>query len=73
MTRDEAINIWEGFHYGAGSVIDGFVALGMLKLDEPKGIEERLHDAMKRGGGASFSAVWLMMALDCSGLKLVEK
>jgi len=74
MTREEAIKSWsEHSPFSvAEKVIDGFVALGMLKLDPPKSIEHRLHDAMM-DGNTRCSIGWLFHVLDKAGLKLTEK
>jgi hypothetical protein len=40
MTRDEAKTIWETVLEERGNFIDVFVALGMLKLDEPKTVSQ---------------------------------
>lgn len=88
MTRDEAIRTWrEMLHPENGpkwspeewskKAIDCYVALGMLKLDEPKSLPQKLRDfvmdtrlaqgdAMQRLGN-------LKDVLDAAGLRIVEK
>jgi hypothetical protein len=77
MTRDEAINIFRGVHYSnhpdaSAKAIDGFVKLGMLKLDEPKTVHEKFCEAMNQTS-TRISLDWFFHVLDKAGLKLTEK
>jgi hypothetical protein len=90
MTRDEAIADFNEAanpsSFSTGAWIDRFVALGMLKLDEPKNPSELAIlalDGQMVGGpmhgmlctyrlGRS-EAIQLADALDRAGLKIVEK
>ncbi len=76
MTREQAIDILDrttsvGDRISAAYWIDIFVALGMLKLDEPKGVEQRLAEAY--AGQVSLTPTGLKCRLDAAGLKIVEK
>lgn len=76
MTRDEAIKAFRNSTPNPSSFsdeawIDRFVALGMLKLDEPKPIGIRLGEALKPFGIQI--GVYEMEAIDAAGLKIVEK
>lgn len=90
MTRDEAIKAYvekaflrkidttESYReaaVSAGYAIDAFVALGMLKLDEPKCASERAVDAMF--SVAAYSGMLTprhaMEAISAAGLKIIEK
>jgi hypothetical protein len=53
--------------------LDGYVALGMLKLDEPKSIEMRFFDAFNNLKPGFRLAANLLGAIDAAGLKVVEK
>ena len=73
MTRDEAIKKCFGLYGGNGAeCVDLFVALGMLKLEEPKSIEQKfkeIYAAWPYGWGAK----QCLEHLEKNGLKLVEK
>ena len=71
MTRDEAIDIWDGNKH----VIDRFTALGMLKLDEPEPLDIRINRAINTEllSGRDKHAMNIKLALDGAGLKIVEK
>lgn len=79
MTRDEAIAIYLRSPYQkgcsewrvAGEFIDKFVALGMLKLDEPS-VRTKALDALFEKFGAHDIETMLEL-LDDGGLKVVEK
>ena len=77
MTRDEAI---ERFRCAgrpnslrASDWIEKFVALEMLKLDEPKSAHELTYRALVSGGHPVFEASRVIETLDRAGLKVVEK
>lgn len=85
MTRDEAVDAihnahnpgdlpgelrWDSNRRWAEKAVDGYVALGMLKLDEPKSAYEKLADAM---GIGRWSRNNIMSAIESAGLKIVEK
>ena len=77
MTRDEAVNkLDEGrvVQY-PGDFVDGLVALGLLKLDEPKDADTVFIDVVAewRASTSAASIFELMAMLDTSGLKVVEK
>jgi hypothetical protein len=80
VTRDEALKTLSEV-YGLSSDflpawahknIDSYVALGMLKLDEPKLVLDRLYDQMASTAIGHHYAT-LLDAIDKAGLKLVEK
>lgn len=81
MKRADAIHImsqiWGGNpqHELAVSYVTAFVALGMLKLDEPKSAFDKLRAAMDDLQYKENSVVWrdITVALDVAGLKIVEK
>ena len=75
MTRNEAVKIFADVHNNhtpewAERWIDGFNALGLIKLDEPEtaGLAEALGWPV---GGRSHGE--LTQALDKAGLKLVRR
>ena len=81
MTRDEAIAIRR--HLGSCSglgkrefaalEVDNWVALGMLKLDEPKPTNQKLYGAMIDGGFTASIAAAAIAIIENAGLKIVEK
>jgi hypothetical protein len=93
MTRDEAVAAYIRFtyedlprtaaqmrvlHVNAARRIDAYVALGMLKLDEPKSAEDRAIDILasidSKVGLTRFGAATAIIDLLYSaGLKIVEK
>lgn len=90
MTRDEAIEIelkssmgWkpvdmsvQTLRQAASETIDAYVALGMLKLEEPEPVDRRANYAMNKiifEKKASLCAGDLHQALDRAGLRIVEK
>ena len=76
MTRDEAIKRFNDAADGSFSGeawIDRFVALGILNLDEPKSVIDRLANGMTRAGFNPFTRSELKAILESEGLKLVEK
>lgn len=87
MTRDEAIEIemksarsWEPFSQipaavireAAATTIDCYVALGMLKLEEPKSPMDKFYAITPRYFGGDVESA-LVRDLDAAGLKIVEK
>lgn len=81
MTRDEAISelkrlphkVDHGSDYIKASIlVDGLVALGLLKLDEPKTAEQKLHDAVVTWGLERAKYADLPRYLKAAGLKVVE-
>lgn len=84
MTRDEALaKLWKAFtdDFGGSDVrmpstlVVGLEALGLLKLDEPKSVEDRAGDIFKdmarlAKAGIPFDAFSMLSA---AGLKIVEK
>jgi hypothetical protein len=78
MTRDEAIKKFETnseHYYGtyASDWVDLFIALGMLKLDEPKSAEERVRDQARCEDIYDFKTELFMRVVDHAGLKIVDK
>jgi len=84
MTRDEAIEKFSHtrFHMmgerRSETWIEMFVALGMLKLDEPKSVLRRAESALRvaiQVGSPDdpMDAMDVISCLDDAGLKIVEK
>lgn len=83
MTREQAHHklMAETRNYCTPSQMDDFidmsVALGMLKLDEPKTIEYRAIEALADGRDgiamSSHGAFACIKKLEAAGLKIVEK
>lgn len=80
MTREEAIAKVTYRNNGDGhfsdSVVDSLVALGILKLDEPKSPAERRCEAIAASFGIFMSEIELRRMeqnFDAAGLKIVEK
>ena len=81
MTRDEAIHIyrrecdWAPSNKEAGKAISTYVALGMLKLDEPKSVEERAKTVINNAvlGNPYAHAEMILSAIKMAGLQIVEK
>lgn len=79
MTKEEAINIlWvekrlcpDGGYGEARGFVDKLEALGLIKLDCPKTIDQRVSEAY--GPYVSLSPAYLKQRLDEAGLKIVEK
>lgn len=53
--------------------VDAAVALGMLKLDEPKSAEDALKEQMLAMGFSKRDVNVVRCALETAGLKIVEK
>lgn len=81
MTRDEAIGTQMRVYFNQGvpsgraeaiatDQIDSWVALGILKLDEPKSAEDELREKLGRD---IWSANAVLYAIDQIGLKVVRK
>ena len=80
MTRDEAITkVQVGYEpeklVGAPTIIvDALVTLGLLKLDEPKSVQDRAVDAIRAHKELyDVRPICVFDALDYAGLKIVEK
>lgn len=81
MTREEAVRrIREGLGYQysppAETFVDSAVAVGLLKLDKPKSIEDRVIDVLHKAGkykGNCLPPGEVLETLDLAGLKIVEK
>lgn len=86
MTRDEAIEKVEAcflfnrpgqeWVFNPRYLMDAFVELGMLKLDEPKTLDARINTAINEEllcGKREKCAGSVKKALDAAGLKIVEK
>ena len=81
MTRDEAIRTyrgvcnWDPSNKEAEKVINVYVALGMLKLDEPKSVEERARTVINNAvlGNPYAHAEMILNAIKFAGLQIVEK
>ena len=79
MTREDAIKAFDGIaqpgSFGTNSWIDRFVALGMLKLDEPKSLDARINYAInyEMCSNKTVQAREIKAALDRAGLRIVEK
>lgn len=87
MTRDEAIKIVMDRHaklsFGsalasdleeiATSDVDNYVALGMLKLDEPTDAVDRFCDAYHGHGCLDSCGRSIRIVLEATGLNIVEK
>jgi hypothetical protein len=75
MTRDYAINTLRDKVYltDIKSVewVDAFIALGMLKVEEPKTPEQKLAHAL--GNDVEWTYSEVMGAINREGLRLVEK
>lgn len=71
MTRDEALGKLSHLYSQADSLflVNALEALGLLKLDESKSVEDRARDIL-RSDGYDPNIVSL---LDAAGLKIVEK
>jgi hypothetical protein len=78
MTRDEAVQKLRAAQpkidtvWNAALWVDAFVALGMLKLDDPKSVDQRLDLVLSYLGPAA-THVELKYALEAQGLALIEK
>ena len=69
MTRDEAIT------KAVPALVDALVALGLLKLDEPKTVEQRLDEAVRARhdmGAIYLTSANVMATVKSAGLKIVE-
>lgn len=81
MTRDEAIEKVDGLEPfdlpnrrgQNGLLVDKLVALGMLKLDEPKSITDKINDAMCESGYAFLRGDDFKRCMERHGLQIVEK
>jgi len=85
MTRDEAVKVFcSGYATfnkecaafrldDANRFIDLCVALGMLKLDEPKSVEAKFRDAFYEMFPDPLMLRTVRMCVDRAGLKIVEK
>jgi hypothetical protein len=77
MTREEAIKIiFQGrpeFSSQAAAAVDAYVALGMLKLDEPKSRAAKIMDACNLAGVGVIAWQRLLVGLEDAGLRIVEK
>lgn len=73
MTRDEAIDIWrrETQEVGGGGPISALVSLGILKLDEPSSVADRVWEIFTSGFSSNKDD--LMKEIEEVGLKIVEK
>jgi hypothetical protein len=77
MTRDEAIKAFRNSTPNPSSFsdeawIDRFVALGMLKLDEPKSAAQKFADiAYEVCGAAGYAKLW--ERFEKAGIRVVEK
>jgi hypothetical protein len=81
MTRDEAIQCEMDYcpvgethpkYIEAGRVIDRYVRLGMLKLDEPKSVENIFDEAVcNLATSARPTQIW--DAIHLAGLKVIRK
>jgi len=88
MTRDEAIKIFHGAMFAdeaatsAGAArdlkiseraISAYIALGMLKLDDPRDeIIKRARDAILGLAREDRNSIAVLSALEAAGLKIVE-
>lgn len=71
MTRDEAIKIQR--RHGPTQLVDILADLGVLKLDKPKGIEERTNAAIWGHPELHRTAPGIVReALSAAGLKIVD-
>lgn len=77
MTRDEALKMLAGkFKSGPefySEFVDSLVALGLLKLDQPKSAVDRFCNAYHGHGCAQSIGPSIQSALDKANLKIVEK
>lgn len=85
MTRDEAIAaVGNAIASGRETIgrdeavlririVDSLVALGILKLEEPKSLQERIEDAIGDFGIRDPIRFTVLAALDAAGLRIVEK
>jgi hypothetical protein len=74
MTRDEAIKIWRSVH-NDGDVIDALVKFGAIKLNESavEKLAKEFRNRLANPPPADDFLIYLRDALDCAGLKIVEK
>jgi hypothetical protein len=72
MTRDEAIKIASQPNSDPADFIDLCVALGMLELDEPQSVNDKIEDAMSHVTSLSDPS-FVQLAFGAAGLKIVEK
>jgi len=79
MTRDEAIKIYQDALKPSGAhFLDGLVALGFLKLDEPKDEPkngmDKLTRAMESMGYSRYSSIIgdVTLALKIARLKIID-
>jgi hypothetical protein len=79
MTREEAhAKLLEGTRSSCteGQMVDFIdmaLALGMLKLDEPKSAEQKLKEHLTADGYGAYAADSFIRGIDSAGLKIVEK
>jgi hypothetical protein len=81
MTRDEAIKIvvsgsgpYVCSDHMAGTLVDTWVAVGMLKLDEPKSAAEKFGDAFRAMPAENRKYLSNVLGcLEAAGLNIVEK
>jgi hypothetical protein len=76
MTRDEAIKIFSEKKIGKDweiDWIDKLAALGVLKLDEPKSVTEKLVSAVCDDGWPRSTADTMLRFIERANLKLAEK
>jgi hypothetical protein len=78
MTRDEVVELFgkmedRGTSCLGEDLTDWAVAVGMLKLDEPKDTAQRTVDVLNKNLGPNTSAFKIIGALDFAGLKIIEK
>ena len=81
MTRDQAIEIYceiyKDSSMTAAKAIDVMVALGILKLDEPKTATDRALEVINRNiianGGRTFDSAGLCEIMKIADCRIVDK
>ncbi len=79
MTRDEAIRkARQAWAQSMGAtvgedLVNVLIALGMLKLEEPKSMQERLRESFNEGGFPVGYFLATLRAIERAGFKIVEK
>jgi hypothetical protein len=74
MTRDEAIKVAGNVRlFDSEQFVDALIALGMLKLDEPKSANQKARDQARNEGLSGHTMEICLGAIERAGLRIVEK
>lgn len=75
MTREQAIDVWrrETQEHGGGGPIGALVALGILKLDEPKSATQNFDQLLINLGCPDSLRGGIFHAMQKCGLEIVSK